>query len=473
MTAMIRNLALHTRAIRWAVELHCKAIWIALRCLLTLQFPRVARRVFGIATEGGTTDGMPSLLIVSYYAPPYSSKYGTQRITKFAKYLAAMGWKVVFLVTNPRQSYETDLHAEPLPENVEVVRLDAIPRHPFFGEGVFAPDDFVFCVPQFSSAIERILGERHIDLVLATMPPYSVGLAAAAATVRAGVPLVSDFRDPWNRIDNSWVMKSRVARRLSQAMERAVLKTSEAVVMVSELRFFADYFLTDDEKVRAKTVSIRNGYDDDDFVDADAALANISSVPDSNGFSISYAGVLYNEENVTNILRVLDVFRERYPEAARHLVFEYAGASSAMLSSRTDLPVSVRDHGFLTHRAANLMRARSAVQLFALPATYHAHVSTGKIFEMVRVGVPILALTHPGGTVARLIAETRTGCAFDPLDAQAACDALKRMFDQWKARGHVDYAPDLSSVQAYSRMSLTSSLAEVLAAVVERRRAAR
>lgn len=463
----VHQARVRTSAFRWAFELYLKSAVVVCRCLLTFAFPAAASRYFGLPVKGPSPTRR-SLLIVSYYAPPYKSKYGTQRISKFAKFLAAMGWNIVFLVTTPTKDYELDESAEPLSADVEVVRIEAMPKHPFDGEGMFAPDDFVFWVSEFERAIARILADRPIDLILATVPPYSVALAAATMSIRAGVPLVCDFRDPWSQIDRAWNLRSSNMRRVSAALERGVLNTSDAVVMVSESRYFADYFVADVAGLREKVFSIRNGFDDDDFAQADAVAVVAQDANSQPPFVISYAGVLYSDENVANVLRVFTTFGVKYPEAAQRLVLEYAGAHGAMLTSRPNLPLRVIDHGFLTHRDANALRKRSNVQLFAQPATTHAHVSSGKIFEMIRSGVPILALTWPDGTVARLIKDTHTGSTFDPLDAESAADSLKLQFDQWVSDGRVDFEPVIERIGAYSRKNLTVELSRVLTSVVNR-----
>lgn len=465
-SSLIQKLRARTSTFRWAAELYLTAGLILCGSWLTLRFPGVARRLYGIEAMGATPERR-TLLIVSYYAAPYKSKYGTQRISKFAKFLAATGWKVIFLVTSPLKDYEIDLNADPLPENVEVVRIDAMPKHPFDGDGMFPPDDFVFWVPHFTKAILKILAERQVDLMLATVPPYSVALAAALASARAGVPLVCDFRDPWSKVSSGWMLKSGIARWASAALERGVLKIAKAVVMVDELRYVSDYFADSSRELRDKVVSIRNGYDDDDFAESDAAPNALASAADDALFVISYVGVLYSEENASNILSMFECFSRSHPDKARRILLEYAGGNGAMLTSRAIAGVRVVDNGYLSHSDAIALRKRSAVQLFAQPATTHAHVSSGKIYEMIRSGVPILALTRSDGTVTRLIEETRTGSTFDPREVEGAANALGHMFDQWVALGKVSIDPDLERIGAYSRKSLTGDLSSVLVSVAD------
>ena len=445
------------------MEFYLRTALILAPALLTLTFPRIARFLRPIEARRAEPANR-TVLIVSYYAPPYRGYFGTQRMAKFAKYLSAAGWTVVFLTTRPRHDTEIDAQCEPLADAIEVVRIDSADHPPFYRKGLYPPDDFVFRVPHLADALAQIVSTRPISAILATVPPYSVAVAAALIAVRARVPLVTDFRDPWNVVDPhlGWTLMHPFARLLSATLERAVLTVSARVIMVSELRYFTDYFVQGVTGVLSKTVSIRNGFDDDDFVVPPDAAAELTAGAPGDDFVISYAGVLYSAENVDNILQLFDAFKTRYPAAAERVCFHYAGANGQMILMREALPVRVIDHGFVTHQRANELRMRSHVQLFSQPRTFAAHVSSGKIFEMIRVGVPILAISRSGGAVSRLLADTRTGIVFEPQDAASAAVALKRWFDQWEAGERPSFAPDLERIQSYSRKRLSAELSAVL-----------
>jgi glycosyltransferase involved in cell wall biosynthesis len=89
--------------------------------------------------------------------------------------------------------------------------------------------------------------------------------------------------------------------------------------------------------------------------------------------------------------------------------------------------------------------------------------ATGKVFEYLAAGKPILALAE-GNEAERLVLETGTGVAVPPDDVGAIEDALRAAL-----RGELaqDYAPDGIDQYAYPR------LAEEAADVVEQAIAAR
>jgi glycosyltransferase involved in cell wall biosynthesis len=119
----------------------------------------------------------------------------------------------------------------------------------------------------------------------------------------------------------------------------------------------------------------------------------------------------------------------------------------------------LRDHGYVSHREAIIARMNSDLQLFSQPAYFKPHIYSGKIFEMLRVGVPILAITRTDGAVATLL--DRTGAGIAQYRHEDVAVILKDFFDKWK-RGERLTTPDGAMVSAYSRETLANRLASTL-----------
>ena len=454
-SALYRTVADATRPFRWRLELLAEALFI-----LAHARRRLARRTISnrpVPAEPGRRESR-TLLIVSYYSPPYKSVYGTQRISRFAKYLSRMGWRVVFLTTSPRGESESDASAEALPTEVEVVRIAPIRPHPLRGKGEIPPDDFVYWIPPAVKAMQELLSRRQVSVIMATVPPYSNAVAAAICAKQWGVPLVTDFRDPWTRIDVGWVLRRAWAKRVTANVERLVLKTSARIVMVDQLTDFDEFFVDTGHDIRAKTISILNGYDESDFERLSEIATQARSARRAGKFIISYVGSLYTKENAETLLKVLDAWLAPARAGPDNVVFEYAGAYSSFLDGARNLSLEFKDHGFVSHEEAIMIRARSDVQLFAQPASFKPHVLSGKIYEMIRVGVPVLALTASHGAVARLIELTGSGRVVPPEDPNRAAQVLKGWYDEWKRHGTVSRQNATVDLTEFSRERLTARL---------------
>ena len=63
---------------------------------------------------------------------------------------------------------------------------------------------------------------------------------------------------------------------------------------------------------------------------------------------------------------------------------------------------------------------------------------SGKVFEYVAVGRPILAAVPPDGAAAELIRETGAGIVAPPDDVDAIRAALTTLHDRWRMDGLPD-----------------------------------
>jgi glycosyltransferase involved in cell wall biosynthesis len=86
-------------------------------------------------------------------------------------------------------------------------------------------------------------------------------------------------------------------------------------------------------------------------------------------------------------------------------------------------------------------------------------VLTGKIFEYLATGKPILALV-PSGAACDLLTEAQAGTIVDPEDISAIAQALVQMYLGWRS-GNVPASPDPVVVRRYERRHLTAQLAHL------------
>jgi glycosyltransferase involved in cell wall biosynthesis len=401
-------------------------------------------------------------LIVSYYTPPYRSVYGTQRLAKFIKYLTELGWRISVVSTSPSRDGEADPAGERLPPSVMVRRVVDRKLKRLGGRHMVAPDDFIGWVEPAVDAMMEATAEVSPDVIIATVPPYSNLIAASIVARRIAVPLVADFRDPWSKIDIGWVLSGHVPRFLTRLLERAVIRHCQAIVMVDSKRHWEDFFITTSPEVGRKIHSIPNGYDESDFCHLkDEELTSHRN----DKFTISYVGLIYNEEAAALLKEPIKAWARQHPADMKNVRFVYAGPSTKLISNIGDTGLEFFDHGYLPHREAISVRAQSNVQLFSQPASFKPHVTSGKIYEMLRVNVPILARTATDSDPAALIRETNAGVVIPQDDNQAAAAMLKQWFSEWSAgnlRGHTT----MDVVQRYSRAELASVFSQVLAQTI-------
>lgn len=450
--------ALHNRLrpTKWRAEILLSSSRILASVLWELTF---GKRISTPAAKSRdfSTPRQRTVLILSYYSPPYKSSFGTQRVAKFAKYLSELGWRVIFVTTDPRNPDERGADATELGPPVEIIRIQAMKHHPLVWRGVLPPDHFLPWLPSAVRTLEGICSANDVSVLFATVPPYTNALAAAVVSARLGVPLVVDFRDPWSRIDVVWRLKYRLSRALSAYMEALVLRSATRVIMVDPIDYADDYFVKVGAALRRKLHCLSNGYDESDFVGL-----GFDRYQDASSFVITYVGGLYSTENADFIVSVVRGLCERRPEFATKVSILYAGSNGEMLRGLNELPCSYDDLGYVSHADAIQIRARCHLQVFSQPPSFKRHVTSGKIYEMIRARVPIIAFTHPDGAVGKILEETGAGEVFSMGMRDAAVDYLVASIERWMDSGGSSLELPEADISLYSRRGIATRLSDIL-----------
>jgi glycosyltransferase involved in cell wall biosynthesis len=106
------------------------------------------------------------------------------------------------------------------------------------------------------------------------------------------------------------------------------------------------------------------------------------------------------------------------------------------------------------------MRAATALLLY-VPSSSLA--PSGKLFEYLASGRPILSLTHSDNLASRLVADWNAGVVADPHDEPEIERAILRLWKRWQENG----LPDQDDVrrrtlEQYSRRAGAERLAGIL-----------
>jgi glycosyltransferase involved in cell wall biosynthesis len=354
---------------------------------------------------------------------------------------------------------------EPLAESIELIRIQQRGLKALGGKNVAVPDDYIGWILPAVTGVKEVLEEQRASLIYATAPPYSNLLVGAIGSRMFNLPFISDFRDPWTRIDLSyWIRSKPFLSTVNRFLEKSVLRTSEKVIMVDEKQYWSEYFV-DPDQVSDKVVTITNGFDEEDF----PKHANGDSDVGRERFVITYVGTIYDEECFQNLVRPLELWSQEYPDDLKNVIFEYAGNNALYFDKFGPFPFKLVNHDYVSHGDAIALRANSSVQLFAQPHYFKPHVFSGKIFEMIRVGVPIIAFTDLSGAVARLVEKSGTGFVVRSTDFDSAARLLKGLYEDWR-RGIPSIHPNGELISQYKRENLSKQLSELLEEVLEQNR---
>jgi glycosyltransferase involved in cell wall biosynthesis len=302
-------------------------------------------------------------------------------------------------------------------------------------------------------AVRRLIAEREIDCLITTGPPHSTHVLGLLLGGRRPAWIV-DLRDGWRYEMMRPPWPTAAQERLDAWLERRVALSADAVIGVT--RPIADDVAT---RLSAAAIHIPNGWDPR----ADqAAGAPTSELLDPAFVNVVYTGQLSGTvgRDPRPLFAALAVVATRNPEAASRLRIVIAGRHDAseqeLLTQLAPVPEVVHVGHLDRQTTTRLQRAAGALILMTSPGL--ASHATGKLFEYLTAGRPIIALAD-GNEAARIVAETETGISVPPDDPGMIADALLAAVD---GRLQAAYSPRGIDRYVYPRP------AEALAAAVER-----
>jgi glycosyltransferase involved in cell wall biosynthesis len=127
----------------------------------------------------------------------------------------------------------------------------------------------------------------------------------------------------------------------------------------------------------------------------------------------------------------------------------------------------VNFHGFVSQKQAlSEMLAADALLLYIPSGQNTDSVFTGKIFEYLGSGKPILAIVPPQGIAAQTVLRAKTGLVADYMDIPGIAANLKKFYDMWETDSLEELAPDTDYVATFTREKLAAKLAGLIDRVV-------
>ena len=418
---------------------------------------------------------MRHLVVVSYFHPPFPSS-GGNRWVAMAHYLREAGHRVTFVASDAFGSLpEDDAQSVVRARDLKSMRLlrRALRRGPMpeAGRGaaverppsslltkLVVPDTHVVSwLPAAARAARRLVALGDVDCVVTTGPPDSVHLAGLALGSRRPAWL-ADFRDGWLFEPLREPFPTSLQRRLDAALERRVVSSAEAVVAATQ-PIAGDFR----RRYGVDAVTVTNGYDP--RLDAEAEPVTLPSLPEDRRL-IVHTGSLRLAHGRRDPRPLLEALRRTKDEAhvASLFLFVHAGPTTPddepLLAVLSEAGV-LRTLGVVPRALAIALQRRAAV-LVLLTSDEVSH-STGKLYEYLAAGRPILALAD-GNEAARIVSETGSGVTVPPDDVDAIAAALRDAATGELERG---YAPH--GVERYAYPAPAEAMAEAVERAIHRR----
>ena len=430
---------------------------------------------------------MKKVLIITYYWPPGSGP-GVQRFLKFSKYLREFGWEPIILTVENGSYPSVDASLEKeVPPNLKVVKTKTFEPFQWYnllkgkkgkstGVGMvglqnpslfqklalhiranyFIPDARKGWKKHALKAAQEIIQTDGVDAIITTGPPHSAHLIGLELKKQTNLPWVADMRDPWTTIFyNSDFPRTESTKRKDKSLEDLVLRTADAVTVVSK-------GLEQEFSDRNSTISvIYNGYDEDDIP---------LSIPQRNErFTISYVGNFMPNQNSNVLWELLVELKEEVVGFSKDLQLFFTGnVDDSIVKSVCEkgLGKQLKIAPFIPHKEAVQRMSAADVLLFVIPESKgNKLIITGKLFEYLATGNPILSIGPVSGDAAELLKDAQRTPMNSFTDKAAIKSQLLSFYQNWK-EGKSEKIESSQLVQ-FTRRELTRKLADKLNELTE------
>lgn len=404
---------------------------------------------------------MKKVLIISYYWPP-SGGSGVQRWLKFVKYFREFGIEPIVLTIDPAfatfPNHDYSL-LEEIPEGIEIhttqasspfelykkVRKKDAPQAGFSGEkktalvdkamrfirgNFFIPDARIGWNKFALEKAKELIQLHNIDSIVTTSPPHSTQLIGLELKRMFNLHWLSDLRDPWTEIYyNQELFRTSFAKKKDYKLEQSCLKNADKIVVVSE--DIKRHFGAKRKEILDKIHVIPNGFDETDFTNN---LGQKNVTPKSN----SGNNLGYNSSNKT--ISYVGNLGEQYPvegflEAFTEIVkkdnawkLQFVGNCHngvKTLVEKLNLSKSVVFVPYVNHSEAIDFMIKARILLLIIPEIdNNKGILTGKLFEYLATGNPIINIGPKDGDAASILKENAVSVTLNPSEKQEIIDFI-------------------------------------------------
>lgn len=424
------------------------------------------------------------VLIITYYWPPAGGA-GVQRWLKFVKYLPQFGWNpIIYTPENGEMPVIDHSLLKDIPQDITILKTPiwepyewykkfvgagksekintgflTEKKKPGFAEKIavwirgnlFIPDARRYWIKPSVKFLLDYLKTNPVDVIVSTGPPHSMHMIALKVTQQTGIKWVADFRDPWTNIDYyKDLMLSASADKLHHQMEKDVVTKADEVIVVGNTmkQEFESQF-------NRKIHVITNGFDTTDFP--------VQQISTNKDFVIAHVGTLVRTRNPLALWEAINSLGKNEDDLKQHLRLRLTG--------KVDISVkkAIADHDledvtdyvdYLSHDKVVLEQMNATILLLVLNDTPNSKgILTGKLFEYMASGRPILAIGPVDGDAAAILKESGSGVCFDFKDVNGIKKYMTEMYSMYIS-GTLNR--NNKSVDKWSRLELTRQLSNLL-----------
>lgn len=404
-------------------------------------------------------------LMIAFHFPPFQGSSGLQRTLKFSTYLVDHGWRPIVLTVRPAaysrisSAQLGEIHEEVIVRRTYALdtarHLSLFGRYPSF---LALPDRWVSWWLSAVPAALQLIRRYRPQVIWSTFPIATAHLIGLTVHRLTGVPWVADFRD--GMVDDNYPPLGTTTRLLHKWMERRIVNSCDRVVLTTpgSMKMYAQRYNSLPE---SRWTVIANGYDEDNFKQVEIKVPR--RVSRREQLQLVHSGLLYptSRDPKAFFAAVKSLAEDRkISSKSVRIVLRASGHDDyyGPLIAEYGLQDIVFLEPAVSYHDA-LAEMLSADGLLIFQASDCNHLIPAKLYEYMRAGKPILALTDPSGDTAGVLRAVGID-SIVPLDATAEiAEGLSRFIARIR-NGDAPIAP-IEETARFSRQALTGQLANL------------
>ncbi len=436
---------------------------------------------------------MKHLLLLAYAFPPVLQMSATRNWLR-AQGFEAEGYQVSVVTREWRKGHlahgaedacSGEILVEKISKGITVYRVPFSPHkfdgfHPvqrmlfrcysFLGAGFMQriignilyfilPMDFNFRLSVNPAALAALLPQKP-DYVLASADPWSNFEIGKTLARHFGAKYIAEYRDPWGYSDPRFRIEgfnaynsnffSQLKRSFAKYRERILNYDADLVISVSKPVL---------ENALEQSGAKRGAVITNCFNPAELQM-KAEKFPK---FTLTYIGTIYSQQKAEIFFKALDEFVEKNQVPLDSIRVKMIGSARSHGFEKTMLHIKKFRHyervvEFIDRvekqESLRIQKASSLLLYFA-----HANaagIMSGKIFEYIAIGTPILLVPSDGADLKQLVESTGSGIVCETIEETVA--ALQRFYEEWKRQGFIAFSPNRAEVEKYSLQSVTKQL---------------
>ena len=335
---------------------------------------------------------MRKLLIVAYAFPPHAAP-GAARAWRFYKYLPEFGYETYVLTAScPDQPQPRVTYIRPPARNLG----EKVLRRFFFP----TDEDVLWTLPA-TRAARRMLIDTPMDAVLSTVPYIQDHTIAYRLKREFGLPWIADYRDPI--VGNPFRRTTGIAGAVDRLLDARFFENADLLLSVTD--YVRQAWIRRCPDVATKSAVIWNGYDPEEVIAP-------TPIPRRPYRVIAHFGSFYGGRAPGMALAsVLRLVRRGVLDPARFRFRMVGVIGPEIVATNHDLFGQLTSLGCLEFvppmprpQALEAMMQSDSLLLVDNNSAAIGHTVPAKLFEYIRVGRPVLALTVNGSPVEQILA---------------------------------------------------------------------